>query len=186
MNEIDTIGLLETSSIGIGFQAEDAMLKAAGVELLLARTICSGKYLIAVGGDTASVEASVAAGEAVAGDACIESRTIPRVHPSIFPAISMATELDPGQARALGIVETYSASSIIDVADAAAKTANVTLFRVHLAMAIGGKGFVLMTGDVADVRAAVDGGAAVAAADGILVSKVVIPAPSPELFHDWI
>lgn len=186
MSDIDTIGLLETSSIGLGFQVEDAMLKAADVDLLLARTICSGKYLVAVAGDTASVEASVAAGEAAAGHACVESRTIPRVHPSIFPAISMAVELDPRQARALGIVETYSASSIIDVADAAAKTANVILFRVHLAMAIGGKGFVLMTGEVADVRAAVEAGAAVAAAEGILVSKVVIPAPSPELFHDWI
>jgi microcompartment protein CcmL/EutN len=53
-------------------------------------------------------------------------------------------------------------------------------------MAIGGKGFVLMTGDVANVRAAVAAGAAVAAAEGILVSQIVIPAPRRELFQDWI
>ena len=34
------------------------------------------------------------------------------------------------------------------------------LFRIHLAMAIGGKGFVLLTGDVASVEAAVAAGAA--------------------------
>ncbi len=186
MNEVDTIGLLETSSIGVGFQVQDAMLKAAAVELLLARTICSGKYLIVVAGDTAAVEASVAAGEAVAEDSCIESRTIPHVHPSVFPAISMATDLKPEQVGALGIVETYSASSVVDVADAAAKTASVTLFRVHLAMAIGGKGFVLLTGDVASVNAAVQAGAEVAASEGILVSKIVIPAPRGELFQEWI
>ncbi len=72
MSDIDTIGLVETSSIGLGFQVEDAMLKAASVDLLLARTICSGKYLVAVAGDTASVEASVAAGEACAGHGCVD------------------------------------------------------------------------------------------------------------------
>ena len=60
-----------------------------------------------------------------------------------------------GRARALGVIETFSASSIIDVADAAAKCADVTLFRIHLAMALGGKGFVLLTGDIASVEAAV-------------------------------
>jgi len=36
-----SIGLLELSSIAIGYLAQDAMLKAAPVDLLQARTICS-------------------------------------------------------------------------------------------------------------------------------------------------
>lgn len=48
------------------------------------------------------------------------------------------TDIGPGQPRALGVIQTFSASSIIDVADAAVKSADVTLFRVHLAMALGG------------------------------------------------
>ncbi len=72
------------------------------------------------------------------------------------------------------------------MADAAAKAADVVLFRVHLAMAIGGKGFVLLTGDVASVEAAVAAGAAVAADEGILVGKAVIPAPAKELFRELI
>jgi microcompartment protein CcmL/EutN len=48
--------------------------------------------------------------------------------------------------RALGIIETVSAASIIEVADVAAKCADVTLFRVHLAMAVGRKGFLVLTG----------------------------------------
>jgi microcompartment protein CcmL/EutN len=74
----------------------------------------------------------------------------------------------------------------VDVADAAAKAANVTLFRVHLAMALGGKGFVLLTGDVASVQAAVDVGAAMAGSEGILVGKAVIAAPRVELFREFI
>ena len=186
MAKLDTIGLLELTSIGIGHLVEDAMLKAASVELILARTICSGKFIVVVAGDVASVEASVEAGAAHANGALIEKRVIPRIHPSVFPAISMSVELKPENTRALGVIETFSASSIIDVADSAAKAADVTLFRIHLAMAIGGKGFVLMTGDVASVEAGVAAGSDVAAKEGILVSRVVIPRPRQELFKEFI
>jgi microcompartment protein CcmL/EutN len=53
-------------------------------------------------------------------------------------------------------------------------------------MAIGGKGFVLMTGDVASVEAAVAAGSSVAADEGILVGRAVIAAPSRELFRDFL
>jgi microcompartment protein CcmL/EutN len=186
MAELNSIGLIEVASIAIGYQAQDAMLKAAPVDLLLARTICSGKYLIVVGGDVASVQASVDTGAALCAGALIEKRVIAHVHPSVFPAVGMAVDLPPDQARALGVIETFSASSIIDVADAAAKSADVTLFRVHLAMAVGGKGFVLMTGDVASVEAAVSAGSSIAAEEGILTGRVVIAAPRCELFRDFI
>jgi microcompartment protein CcmL/EutN len=186
MAELNSIGLVEVSSIALGVLAEDAMLKAAPVDLLLARTICSGKFLVAIGGDVAAVEAAVEAGAAVAEGALIERRVIAHVHPSVFPAMSMAVDLRPEDAQALGVIETFSASSIIEVADAAAKSADVTLLRVHLAMAIGGKGFVLLTGDVASVEAAVSTGAAVAGDEGILVAYATIAAPRKELFKEFV
>ena len=42
---------------------------------------------------------------------------------------------------------------MIEAADAAAKAATVTLMEVRLAMALGGKAFCTMTGDVARSRA---------------------------------
>jgi microcompartment protein CcmL/EutN len=111
---------------------------------------------------------------------------LPHVHPGVFPAISQGVDPDVRDARALGVIETFSASSIIEVADAAAKSAEVTLLRVHLAMAIGGKGFVLLTGDVSSVEAAVTAGSTLAGEEGILVGRAVIPAPSPELFREYI
>ncbi|MBC7354223.1 MAG: BMC domain-containing protein [Thermogutta sp.] len=53
-------------------------------------------------------------------------------------------------------------------------------------MALGGKGLVLMTGSVADVRAGVSAGAEEARSRGLLVSEVVIPRPSRELFADYL
>ena len=186
VTEIRSIGLIELSSVATGFGVEDTMLKAGSVQLLLARTICSGKFLIVVSGDVTSVQAALLAGAAAAGASLIERRQIARVHPSVLEAISNAVDVDPKELRSIGVVETFSAASIIEVADAAIKSANVTLLRIHLAMALGGKGFVLMAGDVSSVQAAVEAGAKVAAEDGMLVGKGVIPAPSPELFRDYL
>ncbi len=184
--QLEAVGLVECSSIAMGHQAEDEMLKAAEVELLLARTICSGKYLVAVAGGVANVKASVDAGVQAAEDGIIDHVVIPSVHPTVFPAISGAVELKPEDVRALGIIETFSASSAVLAADAAVKAADVKLFRVHLAMAVGGKGFVQFTGDVGSVRMAVEAGSQTAADQGLLVNRVVIPGPRRELFREFI
>ena len=186
MSEINSIGLIELSSVATGFLVEDTMLKAGSVQLLLARTICSGKFLLVVSGDVTSVQAALLAGAAVAGASLIERRQIARVHPAVLAAISNCAEVDVKQLRSIGVIETFSAASIVEAADAAVKSANVILLRVHLAMALGGKGFVLMAGDVSSVQAAVAAGAKVAGEDGMLVGKCVIAAPCEELFRDYI
>jgi microcompartment protein CcmL/EutN len=178
--------MLELSSIGVAFLVEDAMLKAADVQLLVARTICSGKYMVMVGGDVAAVEASVAAGRAESREALIDEVVIPNVDRRLFPAISGAVELEESDRDALGILEAFSVTSLIEGADAAVKAASVKLFRVHVAMAIGGKAFLMLTGSVSDVEAAVEAGAAQIARRGLLVSKVVIPRPAPELFRETL
>lgn len=184
--EINSIGLIELSSVATGMVAEDIILKAGSVKLLLARSICSGKFLIVVAGDVTSVQAALAAGQTAAGASLIERRQIARVHPTVLQAISQTVEIEPSQLKSIGVVETFSAASIIEVADAAVKSANVTLLRIHLAMALGGKGFVVMAGDVSSVQAAVAAGSKVAAEDGMLVGKGVIPAPAEELFREYI
>ena len=180
------IGMIELSSIAMGYQVEDTMLKASNVQLLVARTICSGKYMVAVGGEVADVQSSVDAGLGISEEAVIDSMIIPNVHESLFPALSNTTVLSPQGVQALGIVETFTVASILEAADAAAKAAQVTLFRIHAAMAIGGKGFLLLTGDVSATRAAVDAAATVAKQRGVLVYQIVIPAPHPDLFNEFI
>ncbi|MBN1480311.1 BMC domain-containing protein [candidate division KSB1 bacterium] len=180
----DSIGLLELNSIAAGLQVVDAMLKAAEVELVLARTICSGKYLVIVTGDVAAVTASVDAGIDLAEGAVIDHTVIPRVHPDILPAVSGISHLF--QIKSLGIIESFSVGSLLEAADVAAKAANVEIVEIRLAMALGGKAFVTLTGDVAAVRSAVDTGADLVAKKGLLVNKAVIPKPEPGLSRDYI
>ncbi len=180
----NSIGLVELGSIAAGFQACDAMLKTAAVELVLARSICSGKYIVLVRGEVAAVEASVKAGARSAGAAVIDTFVIPNVHESVFPAISGTTKVEA--LEALGILEAFSVASLIEAADAAVKTAQVQLIEVRLAMALGGKAFVTLTGAVAAVQSAVEAGAQVLSQKGLLVNKVVIPSPRPELLREVI
>ena len=186
MSTAKSIGVLELSSVGIGYLIEDKMLKAASVDLLIARTICSGKYLIVVGGLVSDVEAAIDAGLAAADEAIIDHLVLPNVHESVFPALGQSVSLSPDQAGALGVIETFSGTSVLAAADAAAKAARITLFRIHVAMALGGKGLFLMTGSVADVRAGVQAGAEAARQRGLLVSEIVIPRPQRELLSDYI
>ena len=181
-----SIGAIELSSIGIGYRVQDEMLKAATVELLIARTICSGKYFIIIGGLVSDVKAAISVALNISDEAVIDHLVIPNIHESVMAALGQSVVLAADAAGALGVVESFSGVSIIAAADAAAKAARVTLFRIHVAMALGGKGFCLMTGTVADVRAGVQAAAAEVRKRGLLVSEVVIPRPSRELFEEYI
>jgi len=180
----DSLGLIELTSIAAGYQVTDAMLKASAVELVLSRSICSGKYMVMIRGDVAAVQAAVSAGTSSGRFSVIDTFVIPNLHESVFPAISGSSKVEA--LEALGILESFSVASLIEGADAAVKAANVELIEIRLAMALGGKAFVTLTGNVAAVQAAIDAGAQIVGAKGMLVNKVVIPHPRPELLSEMI
>ena len=77
--------------------------------------------------------------------------------------------------EALGMIETKGLVAVIEATDAMLKAARVN----YMGMRKVGSGLVtvLVTGDVAACRAAVDAGAAAAAKIGEVVSVHVIPRP---------
>jgi microcompartment protein CcmL/EutN len=179
-----SIGLIELSSIAAGFAVADTMLKAGEVRVLLSRSICSGKYMVLIGGETASVEAAVEAGAEAAGGCLIDSLVVANLHPDVFVAIGRTQPVTPN--GALGILESFNVATLIRGADAAAKSADVQLLEVRLAMALGGKAFCTMTGDVASVQAAVAAGRQVIAEAGVLVNAVVISRPHPDVYREVV
>jgi microcompartment protein CcmL/EutN len=153
--------------------AGDAMVKRAEVDLLEARTICPGKYMVLICGDTGPVGESMESGIEVGADTVVDQLFLPNVHISVFPAIAGAVETD--EVEALGIIETISVASTIVAADAAAKAADVTLVDLRLANGLGGKSFVLIVGDVPNVEAAVEAGVDLLKDEGLLIRQVIIP-----------
>ena len=81
--------------------------------------------------------------------------------------------------QAAGLIETLGYPPAIEAADAAVKSAWVTVESIELAKA--GLVTVIVRGDVAAVQAAVAAGSEAAARVGTVVSTHVIPRPSEEL-----
>jgi microcompartment protein CcmL/EutN len=180
----NAIGMVELSSIARGLAVADVILKTADVGMVINRTICPGKYMILFGGLVSAVRSSLEAAQKSSGHSLVDQFLIPNVHPDVFPALSGISEIP--KINALGIIEGFSVSAIIEAADTAAKAATVKLIEIHAAMAIGGKGYVTLTGEVAAVEAAVNAGAKVVEDRGLLVDKVIIPRPRPEILRDYI
>ena len=182
--ELNSLGLVEMSSIAAGMEAADVMLKTSEVELIISRSICSGKYMVLIGGDVAAVQTAVENASQTIDYALIDTFVIPNVHRDIFPALSGHTDVK--ELKSLGILESFSVASLIEGADAAVKSASVQLLEIRLAMALGGKAFCTLTGDVAAVQSAIDTGAKLISEKGLLVNKVVIAQPRKELLSEII
>lgn len=180
MNQtIDAIGLVELNSIAQGVMTCDEMVKIAPVTLMLAMTICPGKYISLVGGEVSAVRSSVERGLEIGSQFVVDSLFIPNIHEQVFPAI-MGT--GPARViRSLGMIETFSLASAIVAGDGAAKAAKIDILDLRLAQGLAGKAYVTVTGDVSDVTAAVAAGVALIKDRGWLVKDVVIPRPHSDL-----
>lgn len=177
----NAIGMIELNSIARGIEVCDCMIKAAQVNVLRASTICPGKYVIVIGGDTGAVEASMREGTIKSGAQAVDTLLISNINSQVIPAIYMTNPVELSDA--VGVLEFFSVASAITAADAAAKAANITLIEVRIGFAIGGKGLVTLTGELGDVRAAV---AAAEKVTELLVDRTVIPKPSPELLNNLL
>ena len=82
------ICMVELTSIARGIETSDDMIKAAQVTLLRGTTVCPGKYMVIVGGETGAVRAALEAGLAKGGEFIVDSLLIPNVHEQLFPAIA--------------------------------------------------------------------------------------------------
>ena len=173
------IGVVETLSIPLGILAGDQMLKTADVRLLSAQTVCAGKYIVVVAGEVAAVRSAVAAGVEDAAHGLVDSLLIPNVDTRVIRAISGANDVEHVEAG--GVVETFSLACAIQVADAAVKAAEVEILEVRLGRGLGGKSFVVVSGSVSSVRAAVDAALNAENTQGLIVSQVVIPSPHMDM-----
>lgn len=189
METRNAIGIIELASIYKGFAVQDEVLKSANVEKLVARTICSGKYFMMVRGNIADVETAITVAKEIGGFSVVNATAIPNVDPRIFPAIAGATTLQVNLNKKVGamlVIETFSVVSAIKAADYAVKEANLDILRVHVAMAVGGKGFVVITGDIDALEAAVIPAINYIKQDGMLAGYVIIKNPHEETLKELI
>ncbi|RME00295.1 MAG: BMC domain-containing protein [Deltaproteobacteria bacterium] len=173
------LGMIELSSIALGYVVCDALLKRAPVELSRVEIVEPGKILLLFHGDEASVEESLHAALAAGGEQILDFLYIPNLHPQIPGALTgnPLPEWD-----AVGIVESTTVVAAIVGADRALKAAAVNLLRLRITGGLGGKGVFTLAGPLEDVEAAVAAALEEIAPRGALVRKEIIPAPHEDLW----
>lgn len=175
------IGLVEYMTVPSGIMAADKMVKCAQVDIIEAQTVCPGKYIVLISGKLSAVNAAIEAGKREFSEKVIDSFILGNPHNSIYTAISGVSE--PGELEAIGIIETFSAASIIVAADIAAKTAMVNLLEIRIARGMCGKSYMLLSGEIAAVEASVEAACKALEAEGMLRDKSVIAKPDRKLWE---
>ncbi len=193
------LGVVEIGSWSVGMLAADAMSKAASVRLLSAElNDLLGVVVRLTADDLAAVRAAVDAAKQTC-DACRVScitDVIARPAPGTWQTSPSTPEYNPlieqdvvhlpsdtpmaaqttTNGQAIGFIETQGFTAVIEAIDAACKTANVEVVgREKLG---GGFISVVIRGDVAAVKAAVDAGKARVEGLGKLIAAHVIARPS--------
>lgn len=147
---LPAIGMIETNSIARGIVVHDVMLKKAHVNVLQSNTICPGKYIVFIQGHEGDVEEAMNDGLHHGGTSVVDSFLIPNIREEIFPAMaggSMEQDVD-----SIAVVETFSVSSSIVLADMALKRNDVRLLDLRLAAGLGGKAFFLLSGPLYEIE----------------------------------
>ncbi|MBQ9714131.1 MAG: BMC domain-containing protein [Clostridia bacterium] len=176
-----SIGVIELKSIPKGVEATDAALKSAGVDMVSAHPSCPGKYEIILTGSISNVTAAVDHVLSKFEGYVIDSSVMGRIDEQVIQALFGTQKTE--KKGSLGLIETFSAATTIKAADIAVKTARVEIFDLRVSRGMGGKGVVMLVGEVGDVTAAVEAGSAYAKQSGQLSSESVIAAPHEDLWN---
>jgi microcompartment protein CcmL/EutN len=173
------LGLVETTSIARGLVVADAMLKRAPVELVLARPVSPGKHLTLVVGGVADVGEAMEAGVQTAAHTLVDRLELAQVAGELIRALRRAPGTLP-EGCAVGIFETFSVASTLLASDAACKAAEVQIAELRLADGLGGKAYVVLAGEQADVEAGLFA-AETAIPAGLMLARELIARPHEDL-----
>lgn len=177
----NALGMVEYTTVSTGISAADTLVKTADVQIIEAQVVCPGKYIVIISGELSAVKASVDAAKTIHGEKLIDSFVLGNVHEDVFPAIYATVDVE--NPRALGVMETFSGASAIVAADVAAKTADVTLVELRIARGMCGKSYLLLTGEVAAVSAAIERANVAAGEKGMFLDSSITPNPDPKLWE---
>lgn len=195
------LGILEVTGFTTAMVALDAMEKAAGIHVLQAELNDFYGVCLKIVGSTAEVTAAVEAGKAIAepmGGKPIgivlnrpDSRALASIQspPEVSPLIQQSVVLIPiqnqekessvAESSALGFIETQGFTAVFEAIDSACKAANVEV--VGKEKLGGGYITIVIRGDVAAVKAAIDSGKSRVEGLGKLIAAHVIARPSSQV-----
>lgn len=180
----EAVGFLELKGAAHGMIALDAVCKAAPVHVLKTQVVCPSKFTILFTGQVAAVIVAHDVAVAKVGAGLYDSCVIGRIHPDlarglsdVFPKVDAHGNGIEAKEAALGILETLSMASGIKAADVALKAGAVQLKELRLGYALGGRSYLVVSGEVGAVEAALRAATILVMELGLLGSWRLIPRP---------
>jgi microcompartment protein CcmL/EutN len=203
---VDALGILETTGLTPALVALDVMDKTARIRVLQAELNDLYGVCIKIQGSVAAVQAAMDAGARVAEQLGGKPVVVVIASPAreAWPALSSPPEFNPliqqnvvllpsyevvsatvnqkdstvssASGFALGLIETQGFTAVFEAIDSACKAANVEV--IGKEKLGGGYVTVVIKGDVAAVKAAVEAGQSKVEGLGRLIAAHVIPRPS--------
>ncbi len=197
------LGFAEIPFLSIAAVIADQVVKAANVQLLGIETTGNENLVLRLEGDVDSILTALAFAETRSGELGVRAivRCLSRPEPALTPLVHFANAQNPlyggrdqflptdfSQSKtqamntnqeALGIIETQGLTAILEATDSMLKAANVKLVgkeKIGAAYVT-----VIVRGDVAAVKAAVDAGSKAVGGLGQLIAAHVIARPHEDL-----
>lgn len=155
MKTYPAIAVIEFSGIADGIFCTDALLKKAPIAMIKSGTVSQGRYLIIIGGSTASVEESLNEALSLGRAGVLDHAFLPDIHPQVHDTV--LGQRRPCEQDAVAILETGTVASNVRAAEIALKGTEVRLVELRLAdYEMSGKAISVFNGELPEVQAAMD------------------------------
>lgn len=155
MKKYPALAVIEFSSIPSGMVAADIMGKESPISLMKCGTISQGRYLILIGGSTASVEMALEEARQVCAKDMVDQVFLPDIDPQLHDAV-LGKRAKP-KAGAMLVVESDHVPTHVRAAEMILKGTPVSVLEVRLADSVlNGKALSLYQGELHDVEEAHD------------------------------
>lgn len=146
-----SIGAIEFKSIAKGIEVSNEIIKKSLVEVLYLKSICPGKFLIIVSGETSYVNECIDYGLKIGDKYILDSFVINAIAQEIIDGLKNKYEkLD--SINSIGVVETNKVCAGIKMLDKTLKSGEVSLVKLQLSFAIAGKLVYIVSGDLSSLQ----------------------------------
>jgi len=177
------LAVVEFKSIATGIFTTDAMLKAAKVNLIMSTTLCPGKYLTIVEGDTSAVESSLKIADEIGGRHVYSSEVINAISSKVINAINGRLQNKAG--GSIAIIESMQMAALISSADEVVDAVQIEFVDFRLARGCGANSFYIFSGELSSVKEGAGTAAMFLRDRGALLAFRVISGPDIEVWR-WI
>lgn len=179
-----SIGAIEFKSIAKGIEVSNEMVKKSLVEVLFLKSICPGKFLIIIGGETSYVNECIDYGMEIGSSYIVDNFVINAISQEIINGLKHKYQkLD--NISSIGVVETNKVCAGIKMLDKTLKSGDVVLVKLKMSFAIGGKLVYIVAGDLSSLEYALEEGKKVVKEKEI-VYETTIPSVDSQIIKSLI